>query len=160
MTLKVGDRIPDVTLMRMGEGGPTPISTEAVFSGKRVVAFALPGAFTPVCSGRHLPGFLTHAAAIRAKGVDAIVCLAVNDAFVMDAWAKDQQVGDAILMIADGNGDFTRAVGMEEDRRDRGMGIRSLRYAMLVEDSVVKSVSVEQPGQCELSTAESVLETL
>ena len=160
MTLKAGDRIPDVTLMRMGDSGPTPVSTEALFSGKRVVFFALPGAFTPVCSGRHLPGFLTHAAAIREKGVDSIVCLAVNDAFVMDAWAKDQNVGEAILMAADGNGDFTRAVGMEEDRRDRGMGIRSLRYAMVVEDKVVKRISVEQPGQCEVSTAESMLREL
>ena len=160
MTLKAGDRIPEATLMRMGAAGPTPTSTHELFSGKRVVLFALPGAFTPVCSGRHLPGFLTQAAAIRAKGVDAIVCLSVNDAFVMDAWAKHHNVGDAIEMIADGNGDFTRAVGMEEDRRDRGMGIRSLRYAMVVEDSVVKSISVEQPGQCEVSTAESILELL
>lgn len=160
MTLKVGDRIPDVTLMHMGEDGPTPISTEAIFSGKRVVLFALPGAFTPVCSARHLPGFLTHAEAIRSKGVDSIVCLAVNDAFVMDAWAKAHNVGETILMAADGNGDFTGAVGMEEDRRDRGMGIRSLRYAMVVEDGVVKCISVEQPGRCEVSAAESVLETL
>ena len=153
MTLNVGDRIPDITLMHMGKDGPTAISTKAIFSGKRVVLFALPGAFTPVCSGRHLPGFLNHAAEIRAKGVDSIVCL-------MDAWAKAQNVGDVILMAADGNGDFTRAVGMEEDRRDRGMGIRSLRYAMVVENSVVKRISVEQPGQCEVSAAESVLEAL
>ncbi|MFQ6017673.1 MAG: peroxiredoxin [Kiloniellaceae bacterium] len=160
MTIRVGDRIPSVSLMHMTDEGPAAITTDEIFSGRKVVMFALPGAFTPTCSAKHLPGFVRHADAIRAKGVDAIACLSVNDAFVMDAWAKDQGVGDKVLMLADGNGALTRALGLELDRTASGMGMRSERYAMVVEDGVVKSLNREEPGAFEVSSAETVLAAL
>lgn len=158
MAIRVGDRLPSITLMHMTKSGPEPITTDEIFTGKRVVLFAVPGAFTPTCSQRHLPGFVEHAYAFQKKGVDSIVCLAVNDAYVMHAWGKDQNVGASVLMVADGSAEFTEAVGLDEDRTAKGMGIRSQRYAMLVEDGVVKALNVEAPGEFEVSRAERVLE--
>lgn len=157
MTLKTGDRIPEATLAIMGEIGPRNITSEELFKGRRVVLFGLPGAFTPTCSARHLPGYLEQADAFSAKGVDTIVCLAVNDVFVMDAWGKQQGVGDKILMTADGNGEFVRAAGLELDMRPRGFGLRSQRYAMVVEDGVVGVLNVEKPGEFEVSDAQTIL---
>ncbi len=159
MTIKVGDKIPDVkTLRRLGQDGkPAPITTDEIFKGKRVVLFALPGAFTPTCSAAHLPGFLANAHKIREKKVDRIVCLSVNDAFVMGAWGKAQNVGDEILMVADGSAEFSKAVGLNEDRTAQGMGMRSRRYAMVVEDGVVKALNVEAPGEFKVSSAETML---
>ncbi len=160
MPIKVGDRIPNVTLYVMGEAGPQPVTTDELFSAKRVVLFALPGAFTPTCSASHLPGFVVHADEINEKNIDNIICLSVNDAFVMDAWGKAQNVDHNILMVADGNADFTEAVGLDEDRHDRGMGIRSQRYSMIIEDGVVKTLNIEAPGKFEASSAEKILEQL
>jgi len=160
MTIKVGDKIPSVTLMQMKDGGPKPVSTEELFKGKKVALFALPGAFTPTCSAKHLPGFIQQHDALKAKGVDAIACLSVNDAFVMGAWGTQQGAGDKVMMLADGNGDFTRAVGLEMDGSKFGMGKRSQRYSMIVEDGVVKSLNVEQPGAFEVSSAEHMMALL
>lgn len=160
MTIQIGDRLPSVTLHMMTAQGPKPVTTEELFTGKKVVLFALPGAFTPTCSAAHLPGFVVHADAIKDKGVDSIVCLSVNDAFVMDAWGKSQNVEDRVLMVADGNGDFTRAVGLEMDGSGFGMGKRSQRYAMIVEDGVVKALSVDPPKTFQHSSAEAILEQL
>src|ERR1700749_1419463 len=142
MTIKVGDKIPSATLMEMQDGKPPPVSTDSFFAGKTVALFALPGAFTPTCSAKHVPGFVQNAAALKAKGVDAIACLSVNDAFVMGAWGKDQGAGDKVHMLADGNGEFTRAVGLEMDGSKFGMGMRSKRYSMIVQDGVVKSINL------------------
>ncbi len=160
MPIRPGDELPNVTLTHMTGEGPKEITTEELFAGKRVVLFALPGAFTPTCSAAHLPGYVVHADAVKAKGVDRIVCLSVNDAFVMDAWAKTQNVDGRVEMIADGNGDFTRAVGLELDLRPRGLGVRSQRYAMVVDDGVVKTLSIDAPGKFEVSDAESVMRSL
>ena len=160
MAIQVGDKVPSTTLQHMTAGGPADISTDEVFGGKKVVLFALPGAFTPTCSAKHLPGFVRQAEAIKAKGVDTIACLAVNDAFVMDAWGKDQGVGDKVLMLADGNGDLTQALGFELDRRAGGMGLRSDRYAMIVDDGVVTLLNREEPRAFEVSSAEAVLKAL
>jgi len=161
MTIKVGDKIPNVDLGHMTTDGPAGISTDEIFAGKKVVLFALPGAFTPTCSAKHVPGFLKNASAIKAKGVDTIACLSVNDAFVMGAWANDQDTGDKVLMLADGSGEFTKAVGLELDLTARGMGVRSHRYAMIVEDGVVKSLDVEEnPGGLDVSSAENALAKL
>ena len=157
MTIKVGDKIPSVTLMQMKDGGPKPVSTDELFKGRKVALFALPGAFTPTCSAKHLPGFIQHYDALKAKGIDAIACLSVNDAFVMGAWGTQQGAGDKVMMLADGNGDFTRAVGLELDGTKFGMGKRSQRYAMVVEDGVVKILNVEAPGAFEVSSAEHLL---
>ena len=161
MTIKVGEKIPNVTVRYMGaDGKPATLTTEELFKGKRVVLFALPGAFTPTCSRAHLPGFVVHADAIKAKNVDQIACLSVNDAFVMHAWGKDQNVDGNILMLADGSAEFTKAIGLDDDRTANGMGIRSRRYAMLVEDGVVKALNVEQPGEFKVSDAETMLKLL
>ncbi len=160
MTIQVGDRIPDGKLMHMTADGPAPITTEELFSGKKVVLFAVPGAYTPTCSARHLPGFVQNADAIKAKGVDVIACLSVNDAFVMDAWGKDQNVGDKVLMLADGNGEFARALGLDFDASGFGMGVRAQRFAMIVEDGVVTALNVEAPGAFEVSSAEAILQQL
>ena len=161
MSIRVGDRIPNVTLRHMTADGPAEITTEEVFSGKTVILFALPGAFTPTCSAKHLPGYLQHVDAIKAKGVDAIACLSVNDAFVMDAWAKDQGVGDRVLMLADGLAAFTKAVGLDLDLSERGLGLRSKRYALRVEDGVVRSLNIEDaPRSLEVSSAEKMLAEL
>ncbi len=160
MTIKVGDRIPSVTLRTLGPSGPQAIPSEEFFKGKKIVLFAVPGAFTRTCSQRHLPSYATHAAELKAKGVDTIACLAVNDAFVMGAWGKERGADDKIVMLGDGSGDFTRAVGLELDRIKEGMGVRSQRYAMLVEDGVVKALNVEKPGEYAVSSAEAMLEAL
>ena|ERR1700742_155798 len=160
MTIKVGDKIPSATLMQMKDGGPKPVSTDELFGDKKVVVFALPGAFTPTCSAKHLPGFIQNAEAIRGKGVDAIACLSVNDAFVMGAWGDNQGAGDKVMMLADGNGDFTRQLGLEMDATKFGMGQRSKRYAMVVDHGVVKALDVEEPGAFQVSSAEHVMKQL
>jgi glutaredoxin/glutathione-dependent peroxiredoxin len=161
MTINVGDRIPSVTLKQLTSEGVKEFTTDEIFRGKRVVLIAVPGAFTPACSQRHLPGYVDKAADIKAKGIDEIACVAVNDAFVMGAWGRDQKAEGKIRMLADGSGDFTRALGLELDLSKGGLGIRSKRYSMLVDDGVVKSLSVEQqPGQVDLSGVEAMLKAL
>ncbi len=160
MAIQVGDKIPALTLKRMTGDGIQDVSTEDLFGGKKVVLFAVPGAFTPTCSAKHLPGFVEHAAAIRAKGVDTIACVSGNDAFVMGAWGEAHGAGDAVQMIADGNGEFARALGLDFDGSNFGMGIRSQRYAAVVEDGVVKHLAVEKPMAFEVSSAEAILAAL
>jgi peroxiredoxin len=160
MTIKVGDKLPNVTITLATAEGPQPVSSEEFFKGKTVALFALPGAFTPTCSAKHLPGFKQLASEIRAKGVDVIACLSVNDAFVMRAWAEDQAVGDDIVMIADGGADFTKAVGLDFDAAKFGMGLRSQRYSMIVGDGVVKELNVEQAGEFKVSAADYMLAQL
>lgn len=159
MTIATGDKIPAVTLKIMGAKGPEDISTETIFKGKKVVMFAVPGAFTPGCTVTHLPGYVVLADKIKAKGVDSIVCLSVNDAFVMGAWGKSQNA-EELLMVADGNGDFTKAAGLEMDATGFGMGTRSKRYAMIVEDGVVSHLAVEPAGGIDVSAAEAILAKL
>jgi len=160
MTIQVGDKLPSATLKVARADGIQDVGTDEIFRGKKVVVFGLPGAFTPTCSAKHLPGFVQKADAIRARGVDAIVCLSVNDAFVMGAWAKDQQVGDRIVMLADGNAEWSRALGLEFDGQRFGMGTRCQRFAMIVEDGVVRALHVEAPGRFEVSSAEAMLAAL
>ncbi len=160
MTIKVGDRVPSVTFYRMTDDGPAPVTSEELFNGKRVALFALPGAFTPTCSAQHLPGYVAAADRFAEKGVDTIACVSVNDAFVMGAWGREQNVGDKVLLLADGSGDFTRAVGLEFDLSARGLGVRSQRYSMLVEDGVVKSLHIDASGALETSDAETLLRDL
>ena len=160
MTLKVGDRIPSVTLRTLGPEGPQAIPSDEFFKGKKVVLFGVPGAFTRTCSQRHLPSYVTHAEELKAKGVDVIACIAVNDAFVMSACGKERGAEGKVAMLGDGSGDFTRAIGLELDRTKEGMGIRSQRYAMLVEDGVVKALNVEKPGEFGASSAETMLAAL
>jgi peroxiredoxin len=157
MTIKAGDKVPAATLKVMTKDGPANATTEELFGSGKVVMFSVPGAFTPTCSARHLPGFVEQAGAIRAKGVDRIVCIAVNDVFVMDAWGKSAHVGDKIVMAADGNGEFTDALGLPLDATGFGMGKRGQRFAMITENGVVKSVHVEAPGEFNVSSAEFVL---
>ncbi len=159
MAISEGDKLPEATLHVIKEGRPTPITTDELFSGKKVVLFAVPGAYTPTCSQAHLPGYVVQADAIKAKGVDSIVCVAVNDAFVMDSWGADKNA-EALVMVGDGNGDFTKAVGLEMDGSGFGLGTRSQRYAMIVEDGTVTKLAVEDPGQFEVSKAEAILEAL
>lgn len=160
MTVKVGDRVPTATLRYRAPDGIKTVSTDDLFKGKKVVLFALPGAFTPTCSAKHVPGFLANFDTLKGKGVDSIVCVSVNDAFVMDAWGKESQTGDKIMMLADGNGDFTEAMGLPLDARGAGLGKRSQRYAMVVQDGVIKTLNVEQPGAFEVSSAEAILKAL
>jgi peroxiredoxin len=160
MTVKVGDRLPSVTLTEATADGPKPVKTDEVFKGKRVALFAVPGAFTPTCSAKHLPGFKQQAHAIKAKGVDMIACVSVNDAFVMRAWAEDQAVGEDIVMLGDGGADFTRAIGLELDATTRGMGVRSQRYSMIVDDGVVTVLNIEEAGEFKVSSAEHLLAQL
>jgi peroxiredoxin len=158
MAIKVGDALPaDIKLKEMGDAGPKDISLGELTKGKRVVLFAVPGAFTPTCSMKHLPGFVEQAAAIRAKGVDEIACVSVNDAFVMGAWGKDQKAGGKVRMLADGNGELTKALGLEMDASGFGMGVRSKRYAMIVKDGKVEELLVEPGPGLSASSAESVL---
>jgi glutaredoxin/glutathione-dependent peroxiredoxin len=157
MAIQVGDKIPSGTLTIMGAEGPAPMTTEEIFSGKKVVLFAVPGAFTPTCSAKHLPGYLKNADAIKAKGVDTIACLSVNDAFVMGAWAKDQNVGDKVLMLADGGAAMTKALDTVLDLSERGLGVRSCRYSMVVDDGVVSQLNLEDGGGFEVSDAEKLL---
>ena len=157
MTIAVGDKIPSATLTQMTDEGPKPISTEELFGGKKVVLFAVPGAFTPTCSASHLPGYVANADAISGKGVDAIACVSVNDVFVMKAWGEDQGVGDKVMMLADGAGDFAKAMGLQFDLSARGLGVRSQRYALVAEDGVVKTLEVDEGGALERSAAEAIL---
>ena len=156
MAIKVGDKIPSVKLKTMTKDGMKEMTTDEIFKGK-VVLFALPGAFTPTCSAKHLPGYVQHAEALKGKGVDKIVCLSVNDAFVMGAWGKEQSAGGKVRMLADGNGEFTKAVGLEMDGSGFGMGSRSKRYAMIIEDGKVKELLTEPGPGLSASSAESVL---
>ena len=160
MTIKVGDKVPSVKLKHMTAEGVKDITTDELFKGKKVVLFALPGAFTPTCSAKHVPGFVQNFDALKAKGVDEIACVSVNDAFVMGAWGKDQKSDGKVRMLADGNGDFTRAVGLEMDGSRFGMGKRSQRYAMIVDNGVVKELDVEEPGAFSVSSAEHILTQL
>jgi peroxiredoxin len=157
MTIKAGDRIPAATLKHMTKDGPANITTDEIFKGHKVVLFSVPGAFTPTCHAKHLPGFVQHLAALKAKGIDTVACLAVNDVFVMDAWGKASNVGDKILMLADGNGEFSKALGLELDASGFGMGIRGKRFALIVDDGVVKHVNVESAGEFRVSAADYVL---
>jgi peroxiredoxin len=160
MTIKVGDRMPQGQFTVMGANGPEPLTSKALFAGKKVVLFSVPGAFTPTCSAKHLPGYVEKAGALKKKGVDTIACLAVNDAFVMSAWGKAGNVGDKIVMLADGNGEYTRALGLELDATGFGMGKRGKRFSMIVEDGVVTHLNVEPAGQFGVSSAESALTQL
>ena len=157
MAIKAGERMPAGTLKRMTKEGPKDLSTDELFKGKRVVLFSVPGAFTPTCDAKHLPGFVQLADQIRAKGVDTIACMAVNDVFVMNAWGKAAGVGDRILMLADGNGEYARALGLELDAKGYGMGTRGQRFAIIARDGVATHVNVEAPGQFKVSAADHVL---
>jgi len=160
MTIQVGDSIPSAKLMQATAEGPKEISTEELFGGKTVVLFGVPGAFTPTCSAKHLPGFVQQYDALKAKGADIVACMAVNDAFVMGAWGKDQGVGDKVVMLADGSADFTKKMGLELDLVARGLGIRSQRFALVAKNGKVTHVAVEAPGAFEVSKAETVLASL
>jgi peroxiredoxin len=157
MTINVGDRIPAATLKQMTKDGPANVTTDQLFAGKKVVLFSVPGAFTPTCHARHLPGYVEKLDALKAKGVDTVACVAVNDVFVMDAWGKASGVGDRILMLADGNAEFTKALGLELDASGFGMGTRGKRFAMIVQDGVVKQLNVESAGEFRVSAADYVL---
>jgi peroxiredoxin len=158
--IKVGDKIPSATLMQMKDGGPKPVTTDQLFAGKKVALFALPGAFTPTCSAKHLPGFIQNSDALKAKGIDTIACVSVNDAFVMGAWGEQQKASDKVMMLADGNGDFTRALGLELDATKFGMGKRSQRFSMVVDNGVVTQLNVEAPGAFEVSSADHMMALL
>ena len=160
MSVSVGDKIPLVTLKTMTAEGPKELNTGEIFAGKKVVLFGLPGAFTPTCSAKHLPGFIEKFDALAAKGVDTIACISVNDAFVMGAWGKAQEAGEKVLMLADGHADFAKAMGLDADFSAYGMGTRSKRFALVAEDGVVKILNVEAPGQFEVSSADYVLNQL
>lgn len=160
MTIKVGDTIPSMKLAQATPDGPKEITTDEIFKGKKVVMFAVPGAFTPTCSVKHLPGFVQNVDQIKAKGVDTVVCLAVNDAFVMAAWAKQQDVNGKIIMLADGAAQLTKALGLELDLVGRGMGIRSQRFALIAEDGKVTHLAIEPPGGFDVSRAEAIIAQL
>ena len=157
MTIKAGERVPVGKFKVMGESGPQDLTTAQLFDGKRVVLFSVPGAFTPTCSAKHLPGFIEQAAALHAKGIDTIACMAVNDAFVMNAWAKSAGAGTSVQMLADGNGDYARALGLELDARGFGLGMRGQRFALLVDNGVATKVFIEGPGEFKVSAADYVL---
>jgi peroxiredoxin (alkyl hydroperoxide reductase subunit C) len=158
--IKPGDTLPSMKLMVATADGPREVTTDEIFRGKRVVMFAVPGAFTPTCSARHLPGFVEHAGAFAEKGIDSVVCLAVNDAYVMAAWAKAQNIESEIVMLADGSASFTKALGLELDLVARGLGVRSQRFALVADDMKVTHLAVEKPGDFDVSRAEAVLAVL
>src|SRR6201996_9204431 len=160
MTIKAGDKMPEGKFTRMTKDGPQKITTDELFKGKTVVLFSVPGAFTPTCDAKHLPGFVQQADQIKAKGIDTVACMAVNDVFVMNAWGKASGVGDKILMLADGNGDYAKALGLTMDGSGFGMGMRGQRFAIVVDNGVAKQVNVEAPGQFKVSSAEHILEQL
>ena len=160
MTIKVGDKLPTVSLKYMNKDGMQTATTDELFKGKKAVLFGLPGAFTPTCSAKHLPGFVAHSEDLKKKGVEVVACLSVNDAFVMDAWGKAQNAGEKVLMLADGNGDFAKATGLTMDGTGYGMGLRTSRWAMVLEDGKVKTLNVEAPGAFEVSSAEAVMKAL
>ena len=160
MTIKAGDKMPAGTFKTMTKDGPQNLTSDQLFKGKKVVLFSVPGAFTPTCDAKHLPGFVEKAGELKAKGVDTIACMAVNDVFVMGAWGKYSNVGDNVLMLADGNGDYAKALGLEMDGRGYGMGMRGQRFALVVQDGVAKSVFVEGPGEFKVSAADYLLANL
>ena len=160
MTVKVGDKIPSMKLKHMTANGPAEISTDEIFSGKKVAVFSVPGAFTPTCSAKHLPGYVEKAADLKKKGVNTIACISVNDAFVMDAWGKAQNVGDKVMMLADGSATFAKALGVELDLNAMGLGTRAKRYSMLVDNGVVKQLNLEEPGAFKVSDADTMLKQL
>lgn len=159
MAIQVGDNIPDATMKVLGDKGPEDITTSDIFAGKKVVLFAVPGAFTPTCSAAHLPSYVANADKIKAKGVDSIVCISVNDPFVMEAWGKDKNA-EELLMVADGNGEFTKAMDLELDGSGFGLGTRSIRYSLIAEDGKITTLNLEQGGAFEVSSAEAILEAL
>jgi peroxiredoxin len=160
MTIKVGDKVPSVTLRYLGADGVKAVSSDEFFAGKKVALFGLPGAYTRTCSARHLPGYVANAGAIKAKGIDTIACLSVNDAFVMGAWGKEHGAGDKVVMLGDGSADFTKAIGLDLDRTEAGMGIRSQRYSMVVDNGTVTQLNIEPSGEYGVSSAEAMLEKL
>jgi peroxiredoxin len=160
MTIKVGDKLPSISLKYMNKDGMQTATTDELFKGKKAVLFGLPGAFTPTCSAKHLPGFVQNADQLKKKGVDAVACVAVNDAFVMDAWGMAQNAGEKVLMLADGNADFAKATGLTMDGTGYGMGLRTSRWAMVLEDGTVQTLNVEAPGAFEVSSAEAVMKAL
>lgn len=160
MTIKTGDALPNGSFMTPTAEGPAPLTTDQLFKGKTVALFAVPGAFTPTCSAKHLPGFKQHAADLKAKGVDTIACLSVNDVFVMKAWAKDQGITDEVVMLADGGAVWTKAIGLDFDASKFGMGVRAQRFSLVARDGVVTQLNVEEPGAFEVSSAEYLLEHL
>jgi peroxiredoxin len=160
MTIKVGDKMPKGQFTRMGANGPEPVATDDLFRNKKVVLFSVPGAFTPTCSAKHLPGFINNADALKKKGVDSIVCMAVNDVFVMKAWGEHSKATGKVDMVADGNGEYARALGLELDASKFGMGQRSKRFSMIVDNGVVKQLNIEPPGEFGVSSAESALKQL
>jgi len=160
MPIQTGEKMPSGIFGVMTESGPGALTTDELFSGKKVVLLSVPGAFTPTCSMKHLPGFVEQADELLSSGVDTIACMAVNDVFVMDAWGKERGVGDKVAMLADGNGDYTRALGLELDGTGFGMGMRGQRFAIVVDDGVATNVAVEEPGQFEVSKAEAILASL
>jgi len=157
MTIKVGDAVPSATLIKATEAGPQPLSTEALFAGRTVALFSVPGAFTPTCSAKHLPGYISNADAMKAAGVDEIVCVSVNDAFVMGAWGQSAGAADKVTMLADGNGDFVTALGLTMDGSKFGMGLRGQRFSMLVRNGIVEKLNVEDPGAFQVSSAEHLM---
>ena len=157
MSIMIGEAMPAGTLTEMTEGAAAPVNTADLFRGKRVALFAVPGAFTPTCSQQHLPGFVAKADALKSKGIDTIVCMAVNDAFVMGAWGKDQNVGDKVTMLADGNGEYARALGLELDLTAHGLGTRSARFSMIVDDGSVTALNIDEGGALEISDADTLL---
>ena len=160
MTIQAGDKMPEGSFGVMTDNGPGAISTDELFAGKKVVLISVPGAFTPTCSMQHLPGFVEQAEALKAEGIDTIACTAVNDVFVMDAWGKDRGVGDSVMMLADGNGDYVRALGLEMDGTGFGMGMRGQRFAIVVEDGTATHVAVEAAGQFEVSKVEAIMQAI
>lgn len=160
MAIQVGDQLPSLKLKIVTSAGPADATTEALFGGKKIVLFGVPGAFTPVCSSQHLPGYIRNVGALRAKGVDSILCLSVNDIFVMEAWARDRGASDAVTLVADGSAEFTRAVGLDFDASSFGMGTRSQRYALVAEDGVVRHLGIETPMKFDVSSVEAILAAL
>jgi peroxiredoxin len=160
MTIKVGDQMPKGQFTRMGANGPEPVTTDSLFNGKKVVLFSVPGAFTPTCSAKHLPGFLNNLEQLKAKGVDTVACMAVNDVFVMKAWGESSKATGKIEMLADGNGEYARALGLELDASKFGMGTRSKRFSVIVDNGTVKQLNIEPPGEFGVSSAESALKQL
>jgi len=160
MSIQVGDKMPAGSFGLMTESGPGAISTDELFAGRKVVLVSVPGAFTPTCSMNHLPGFVEQAEALKAEGVDTVACMAVNDVFVMHAWGKDRNVGDSVLMLADGNGDYAKALDLVLDGTGFGMGMRGQRFALVVEDGVATHVAVEAPGQFEVSKVEAIMQAI
>ncbi len=160
MTIKVGDRLPSVTFAKATENGPESVSSDEFFAGRKVALFSVPGAFTPTCSAKHLPGFVDKAEDLKAKGIDAVACTAVNDAFVLGAWKDQNNAGDAVTMLADGNAEFVKAAGLEMDGTKFGMGTRGQRFSMVVNDGVVEQLNVEAPGEFKVSSAEHMIDQL